>query len=1274
GTPDAGGTWTDPMGDVWQEPFSPSNDMTGVYTYSFPAIGTCEASTAEVEVESIPVADAGANSSVVLCSCQETVDLLDLLDGSPQPDGQWTDSEGNVISSDFDPSVGESGQYIYSIQNANCADAATLDLEVIFVGEVGQGAAYTICRSETVDLFDLLTGVFDAGGEWVDPSGSLIPSGTVDSQTALSGAYSYSFPCSACGEEAILDLQFIETPTAQLTGDVVQCLSSPFELLFNSSSSDSFDITIIDGNGNSYDFSNVSDGQLLTFESEVSTVYTLDSATIEGYIGCDPILTSDASYTLNPPPQATLSGEQSICPGQSVSIYPQMEGNGPFLLEILNASSGLTFLTDTLDVGEEFIVYPGVNTDYSIVQIWDSSDSTCTGEGQGIFEVDISAAPMASLIGGDTLCGGEEGTAQILIEGEWDSYDITMEASFGTYGISDVTSGDQVSFPVPNSMIYCLAGVSPAGSTGCEAQLQDTCAYYEVLPDLITYGLSIDCDVQTQQGTVSFIIQGGNGSYSVDGAPISGNEFTSAEMANGSAFSFEVTDEQGCVTIRQGVLECECLYASAGEFTDAGDTLEACIGEDILVDYDDEFETLDNDDIRSFIIHDGSADILGTILIYVDDLTGGIAYTSDLEPGQTYWLTAIVANETSEGQADPNDVCLTSTTGVGILFRPTPTASMQGDAAICAGEEAEFEVELSGTAPWTVDVELDGSPFAQYVTTENPLIITTSTEGTYTLSLLADAHCPGTTEGEVQVSVQDLPVASISGGGSFCEGSGNGPVLEVQGQAPWVVAYTIDGSPQEITIGNSPEVIPVYESGEYTLTGISDANCTASASGTVDVEVIPAPQAVLMSSGPACQGDTVSVDIQLSGSGPWQFSYSHADVLSDTLLTTSDTTLSFTTEGFLQIEYLSDQACQAYAFESDSIILHPLPEFAAGLSDDSICSGEPLLLQIETTVGDVQIVGLSINGDSENIYIDDQWTQTYTPDEIFSVTLGPSTDEETGCQSMETVTLHAEVIAYPVNELAPEIQLCSTDSLWIGIASESNVSYLWQGEAYFQDPNASMTTLSIENTETESISVPIDLTADRHGCMTTSTMIAHVDPLPDPRFSFNPNPVTAINPVINLFNLTEGSNSYLWTLDGDTISQVSTVSWLLEEDLPDEYEICLQATSDLVGCRNTLCKTIEVVGDMAVYIPNAFTPDGDGLNDLFGPEIRNADLNFYSFDIFDRAGSKVFSSNAAREKWNGKEFNSGKRSRNGVYNYIIITRDRFRRDAKVIRGSVMLIR
>ncbi|NNC81971.1 MAG: hypothetical protein HKN79_00200, partial [Flavobacteriales bacterium] len=101
GTPDAGGTWTDPMGDVWQEPFSPSNDMTGIYTYSFPAIGSCEASNAEVEVESIPEADAGENSSVVLCSCEETVDLLDLLDGSPQPDGQWTDSEGNVISSDF---------------------------------------------------------------------------------------------------------------------------------------------------------------------------------------------------------------------------------------------------------------------------------------------------------------------------------------------------------------------------------------------------------------------------------------------------------------------------------------------------------------------------------------------------------------------------------------------------------------------------------------------------------------------------------------------------------------------------------------------------------------------------------------------------------------------------------------------------------------------------------------------------------------------------------------------------------------------------------------------------------------------------------------------------------------------------------------------------------------------------------------------------------------------------------------------------------------------
>jgi len=56
---------------------------------------------------------------------------------------------------------------------------------------------------------------------------------------------------------------------------------------------------------------------------------------------------------------------------------------------------------------------------------------------------------------------------------------------------------------------------------------------------------------------------------------------------------------------------------------------------------------------------------------------------------------------------------------------------------------------------------------------------------------------------------------------------------------------------------------------------------------------------------------------------------------------------------------------------------------------------------------------------------------------------------------------------------------------------------------------------------------------------------------------------------------------------------------------------------------------------IVVYFPSAFTPNGDGLNDSFGPLGSLAALSNYSFTIYNRWGEKVFSSTDPFKKWNG---------------------------------------
>ncbi len=68
-------------------------------------------------------------------------------------------------------------------------------------------------------------------------------------------------------------------------------------------------------------------------------------------------------------------------------------------------------------------------------------------------------------------------------------------------------------------------------------------------------------------------------------------------------------------------------------------------------------------------------------------------------------------------------------------------------------------------------------------------------------------------------------------------------------------------------------------------------------------------------------------------------------------------------------------------------------------------------------------------------------------------------------------------------------------------------------------------------------------------------------------------------------------------------------------------------------------------------MPNAFTPNGDGKNDEFGPVGQIHSLENYQLTIYDRWGSKVFSAKSPDEKWNGKFDNQGNELPPGVYVY-----------------------
>ena len=99
-------------------------------------------------------------------------------------------------------------------------------------------------------------------------------------------------------------------------------------------------------------------------------------------------------------------------------------------------------------------------------------------------------------------------------------------------------------------------------------------------------------------------------------------------------------------------------------------------------------------------------------------------------------------------------------------------------------------------------------------------------------------------------------------------------------------------------------------------------------------------------------------------------------------------------------------------------------------------------------------------------------------------------------------------------------------------------------------------------------------------------------------------------------------------------------------------------------------KTIQINPEFTFYIPDAFTPDNDGINDVFIAKGKR--ISSFFMQVFNRCGEVVFESSKIDFGWNGKNL-SGKMLSNGIYLYKIQVYDLNQR-LRVYNGEVKLLR
>ncbi len=318
--------------------------------------------------------------------------------------------------------------------------------------------------------------------------------------------------------------------------------------------------------------------------------------------------------------------------------------------------------------------------------------------------------------------------------------------------------------------------------------------------------------------------------------------------------------------------------------------------------------------------------------------------------------------------------------------------------------------------------------------------------------------------------------------------------------------------------------------------------------------------------------------------------------------------------------------------DSIMVVANPLPQII--MSDDTlICIGTQASLF--ASGGDIYVWS---NGDnSANIQVAPSSSTTYF------VTV---TDSNT---CVYDSSVFVTVAPLPIINISNDTTICeNTDVvLW---ASGGNI-YQWSNGS-----NQSSQTVNPVDDKIYTVVV-----TDNNNCVDSADVQVTILSLPIAR-ALSDYDTLCRGGIVTLS--AQGGMSYLW----DSGSRAP--SWGDEPTASKTYKLLAINSQNGTNCYDT-ASVFVYVEHCALYIPSAFTPNGDGLNDKFGPLGIVSDNAFYEFIIYDRWGTVVFKSNDKYAQWDGTKDHIDLPS--GVYTYIIRVSEKSI-DPYQITGTVTLLR
>lgn len=463
--------------------------------------------------------------------------------------------------------------------------------------------------------------------------------------------------------------------------------------------------------------------------------------------------------------------------------------------------------------------------------------------------------------------------------------------------------------------------------------------------------------------------------------------------------------------------------------------------------------------------------------------------------------------------------------------------------------------------------------------------------------------------------------------------------------------------------GQNPPLHDFPGWGPYNVQLIVTSGGSCKDTSTQMIGVYPLPTAEFVAN-TVCYGTQTVFndlsDIPYGNIESWTWTFNDNGVTTNN----SNPIYTFSTYGLFDVnlEVSSDFGCVT----DTTIPVRVHPVAAVDFSANTVCFGDVTSFTDLSTIPQGNIVSWDWNFNDGGTSTLQNAFHTYQNPGLFNVNLTVTTDS-----ACVTDTIR-EIEVYPlpdVDFVADVVEGCQPLSINFTDLSIVNPGYLinwWFWD--FGDGNTATVQHPMHIYDTAGV---FDITLQAktsNGCTvvyTDSAMIT-VHPKPKAGFSTSSQRVEIIYPRFEITDLSSGASFWQYDFGDSTTSAARHPVHVYDET--GGYEIRQIVTTDF-GCKDTTYFTVYVDPSFTFYVPNAFSPNGDGHNDFFfGTGIG---IERYQLRIFNRWGEMVFSSFDENVKWDGT-LPGGDLAKQDVYVYRFDIRDVFTND-HTYRGRVTLL-